>query len=162
MKYRQIVARWVGWLLLGLVALCARVQAAETRLRVELVWGTNDAKPAEKDFKELDKDSRERLGRTLRWKNYFVVNRQESVLPAKDPKRLQLSSQCAIDVRQVGNQVEVRIHHLKAGAEPKLVDTKRYDLEKLKAGELFTFAGSSKDNWDDAWLVIVRMPPAAP
>jgi len=162
MKATSVFGRWIACLLLGWLACCMGLQAAETKLRVELVWGTNDAAPHEKDLKELDAAVRDKLGRTLRWKNYFVVNGLDTTASAKEFRRLELSPRCAVEIRQAGTQLEVRIFQLKAGEEAKLVDTKRHDIEKIRNGELFSFGANSKDNLDDAWLLLVRVAPSAP
>lgn len=157
MKVRFVFGLWVGFLLLGMGF--ARAQAADTKLRVELVWGTNDAKPAEKEFKDLDESVRKKL-RALSWKNYFVVKGVDAVASDKDFRRVELSDRCAVEVRQGAGQLEVRIFRLEKGKEPKLVDTKKHDLGKIRAGELFSFGASSKDNAEDAWLVLIRVAPA--
>ena len=139
--------------MLGWMACCGVVRAGDTSLRLELVWGTNEAKPPEKEFKELDETSRKRLS-ALKWKNYFVVKGTNVVAPKDEFRRVELSSRCAVDVRKVGAQLEVRIFQLEKGKEPKLVDTKRHDLAKIGGGEVFSYGANSKDNADDAWLIL--------
>ena len=130
------------------------VSAGEFKVRAQLAWGTDDMKPNDPALRELDPKIREKF-RHLRWKNYFVVKSETVGVPQKDPKKVQLSEKCLIDVREKDSMVEVRIYSAKAGAAPSLVKTDSIAVQKLKDGHVFAFAGDTKEKWDDAWLVIV-------
>ena len=138
-------------------AFACPVSAGEFKVRAQLAWGTDDMKPNDPALHELDPKIRDKF-RHLRWKNYFVVKTADT---ASSPKvcRLELSAQCAVELQEVGGQVVVRIFSLKPGAEPKLAATKTVDLGELRKGHIFAFGGDSKDNWDDAWLMIIRLAP---
>jgi hypothetical protein len=148
--------RWLSgfigiWILLGSVA-----WAGEFQVQAQLVWGTDTGRPEGKDFEELDGTIRERFLRQLRWKNYYVVRTLASEVPEKESKQLALSKRCSVDVKRVGEgEVELKIHSLKEGESPKLVKTDRISIEKLEAGHALVFGGDSKDNWDDAWFVVL-------
>jgi len=132
------------------------LQAEEFNVKAELVWGTDTGKPEGRDLAELDASIKERFIRQLRWKNYFVVKSLNASIPDSEMKTLSLSRRCSVDVRQIeeGN-LEVKIHSLREGEEPTLVKTDRISIEKLKAGHALVFGGDSKDNWDDAWFVVL-------
>ncbi len=130
------------------------VSAGEFKVRAQLAWGTDDMKPNDPALHELDPKIREKF-RHLRWKNYFVVKSETVGVPQKEPKKVQLSEKCLIDVREKDAMVEVRIYSAKAGAAPSLVKTDAIAVQKLKDGHVFAFAGDTKEKWDDAWLVIV-------
>lgn len=149
------VGRW-WWILASLTAFwMAPVRAEETRCRIQLVWGTDDAKPPKEDIKPLDPTIRERL-RQLRWKNYFVVKSETATVTAKERTKVVLSDRCAVDLKEVpGDLLEVRMHALKAGSEPKQIASRTLSLKELEEGKLIIYAGDSADRWDDAWLVIV-------
>lgn len=148
---------WIG--LMALVALTISVtpiQAEEFDVKAELVWGTDEGKPEGRDLPELDESIKERFIRKLRWKNYYVVKSLNATIPESEMKTLALSRRCSVEVRQIeGKELEVKIHSLREGEEPKLVKTDRISIENLKAGHALAFAGDSKDNWDDAWFVVL-------
>lgn len=148
--------RCAPWLALVAVSALAAlpVSAGEFKVRAQLAWGTDDMKPNDPALHELDPKIREKF-RHLRWKNYFVVKSESVGVPQKEPKKVQLSEKCLIDVREKDSMVEVRIYSAKAGAAPSLVKTDSIAVQKLKDGHVFAFAGDTKEKWDDAWLVIV-------
>ncbi len=162
MKLTSMTVRWLGLALLGWLAMSSAsgwaADAKPVKLRVQLVWGTNEDKPPGKDMPELDVAIRDKVARHLRWKNYFVVKAEDA---ASTPKvtRLTLSAQCAVELHEEAGQVVARIFSLKPGAEPKLVCTKTMALADLLAGKTLAFGGDSKDNWDDAWLLVIRLAP---
>jgi hypothetical protein len=139
----------VPWLL-------ATAPTGEFRARVQLVWGTDDTKPKGESLTPLDEKTREKFLRHLRWKNYFVVKSAAAAVSAKEPTRLSLSKQCSVDLRDLGDgHVEIHIHSLGDKQDPKLVDTKKLSVTELRKGHTYVFGGDSKDNWDDAWFVVV-------
>lgn len=142
-------------------ALAAGSFADDFKIKSELVWGTNETKPADKNqLTELSPKVCEKL-RHLRWKNYYVVKVETIAVPHKVPKRISLSGRCAIDVKDKGDgNIEVRIYNVTKAPDAKTPDAKpvhtaTYPIQKLKEGHTFVYAGDSKDNWDDAWLVII-------
>jgi len=155
----QSVSRLSRWLLfaLGLMAsLMADVRAAELKLKAELVWGTDDASPPNKNYQPLAPALREKV-RQLRWKNYFVVNAATSS-PAKDSKKVDLSDRCSLTLKDIGNgQVQVSIFNPKAEKPAEPVATKILAVDKLKQGHAYVIGGDSKDRWDDAWLVFITI-----
>jgi len=156
--------RWVGlWLatMVGWLATTAASVAADGKYRVQLVWGTDEARPEGKDMKPLDPSISGRL-RQLRWKNYFVTKSETATADAKEHRRVTLSDRCAVDLKELpGGKLEVRMFSLKSGLEPKQVASRTIGIEELKKGELMVYAGDSKDRWDDCWLVIVDAPAPA-
>ena len=156
--------RWVGlWLatMVGWLATTAASVAADGKYRVQLVWGTDEARPEGKDMKSLDPAISGRL-RQLRWKNYFVTKSETATADAKEHRRVTLSDRCAVDLKELpGGKLEVRMLSLKSGSEPKQVASRTIGIEELRKGELMVYAGDSKDRWDDCWLVIVDAPAPA-
>jgi hypothetical protein len=149
---------WV-WLVLAWLALADAGWAGDLKLGVQLIWGTNEAKPPGKDMPELAAETREKIARHLRWKNYFVVKRVFAEPGGKEARRLDLSKHCAVELKDLGGQIEVRVFTLKEGAEPKLVTEKKVEVSELKKGHMIAIGGDSKDNWDDAWLLIIQLAP---
>jgi hypothetical protein len=149
-RYVSIAAGLTAWAWVTASAL-----AGDFKVKVELAWGTDDAKPNGQTLQELDPKIREKLSH-LRWKNYFVVKSETIPAPHKEPKRFNLSDKCAIEVRDKGDgNVEVHYFNLKSASATKPVDTVCYPIQKFKDGHVFVNAGDSKEKWGDAWLIIL-------
>lgn len=158
---RQWMGLWLAAMAVWTV-LPATAVAAESKVRIQLVWGTDDARPEGKDMQPLDPAISARL-RQLRFKNYFVTRTESALADAKDYRRVTLSDRCAVDLKEVaGGKLEVRMFSLKAGAEPRQMASRTIGIEELRKGEMMIYAGDSKDRWDDCWLVIVDAPGAKP
>ena len=137
------------------------VAAADATYRIQLVWGTDEARPEGKDLKPLDPAISSRL-RQLRFKNYFVTKTETTPADTKEHRRVTLSERCAVDLKEVGGgKLEVRMFSLKSGSEPKQVAGRTIGIDQLRKGEMMIYAGDSKDRWEDCWLVIVDAPGAA-
>jgi hypothetical protein len=151
----------IGWICFAVwVGIVERVDGAEQKLRVQLVWGTNEAEAPAKDLKPLDEGIRDKFLRQLRWKHYFVVKAVTAQSNAKEYQRLDLSEKCAVEIKELADrQMEVRIFSLKSATESKLVATRKVSLDDLRKGHLFVYGGDSKDRWDDAWLVVIAAEP---
>ena len=50
---------------------------ADLKFQVQLIWGTNDEKPSEKELKEVEPGITDALKRIFKWKNYFEVSRKK-------------------------------------------------------------------------------------
>ncbi len=152
--------RAIGWLGLLTLVLVPAAFGADQKLRVQLVWGTNEAEAPAKDLKPLEDSIRDKFLRQLRWKHYFVVKSAMAEASAKEFGKVTLSEKCAVELKEVADrQLEVRILSLKDGKEAKLVATRKVSLDDLRKGHLFVYGGDSKDRWDDAWLVVIAVEP---
>lgn len=144
-------------LILGLLVLLgwfpgtAAVSAADLSLKTQLLWGTDQQRPKESTYKEVDAKLKQKLGRIFKWKNYFEINEQKVSLGTKDAKRLKLSAKCEIEVRFVDEQtLEIKLY-----GEGKLTKTIRQSVKALSRGELAVLAGDDKEKYDDAWFVVL-------
>jgi len=141
-----------------LLGAAVAASAADCRLRVELAWGTDGARPEGKQLAELDPRAREKL-RHLRWKNYWVVKAETPTLGGKDSQRVVLD-RCQVELKSLtNNQIEVRLFTVLPDRELKLIKTVQHSLDALKRGEFLILAGDDKKKWDDAWFVIIRSEP---
>jgi hypothetical protein len=150
-------ANRIFYSLLGLFALflSSSVQsfAGEIKVKALLVWGTDEKKPAGKDYKQIPEDWRERL-RALRWKNYYIV-KDQTVEVAKNPAKFDLSERCTVSLKIVGDQLEAQVFNPKASTPESPVIGKKISLKELKEGYLTVLGGDSKDRWDDSWAVLI-------
>lgn len=157
MKLNLIRWLWSG-ILAGTAALALSssvTQAGELKLRSQLVWGTDGAKPEGKDLVELDPKLKDKL-KALRWKHYWVIKAEETKVDDKE-QRAQLGK-CSVTLRNVGNgQVEVKLFNTAGEGKHKHLRTVTEPIEKLDKGGTLIIGGDSKDTWDDAWMVIITI-----
>ena len=92
-------------------ALGARLQAGEMKLEAQLIWGTNDEKSPDPKHRAVDSKVEKKLKKLpFKWQNYFEVNRQKFSVPEGETKKIVLSKDCEIKVRNSGNHtVELQI-----------------------------------------------------
>jgi hypothetical protein len=137
------------------LTLSASAWAGEFKVRTQLVWGTDEARPANKDYRQLSPELKAKLLNSLRWKNYFIVNSHTDAV-AKEPCRFTLSQRCSVGLKPAGKgQIEVQIFNPMADKPLEPVFTKEVSIEALRKGETVAIGANSKDRWDDAWLVLV-------
>jgi hypothetical protein len=92
-------------------------------LRVQLIWGTNDPLPDDPKHKEVSATLKKKLQGVFKWNNYAEINRQDITLPPKGSKRVRLSPQCEVELRDQGdNRVTVKLF-----GEKKLLVEQRYN-----------------------------------
>lgn len=156
----QPVRRWIALALLGLLLFTpASLSAADPleplRLTSQLVWGTDGAKPADAEFKELEPVLRKRLARIFKWKNYYEIRSRQIVIEEAPPRRLRMSEQCVLELTLPDRDtLQVRLI-----GEGRLTKTTRQPIAALRRGELLVLAGETKDNADDAWFVVLSVTP---
>lgn len=116
------------------------------KLRAQLIWGTNDDLPDNPKHKEVNAALKKKLQGVFKWKNYAEVNQQTLTLAPKGNKRIRLSPQCEVEVRDHGdNHATVRLF-----GEKKLLVEQRYNphaKEHLILGD--------HDKNKTAWFVVL-------
>jgi hypothetical protein len=146
-------AKWITkafprfFLILLLLALTPpRIQAAELKLEVKLIWGTNDETSPDPTHKMVDKATAEKLRKVFKWKNYFLVNRQTATVPSRSTRQIPMSKKCTLEITELqGPVVEVTL----IGEGKPVNKTKR----PLTKGECFTIGGEDKNGC--AWFLLV-------
>jgi hypothetical protein len=144
---RSLLAR-IGLLLPLLVVVVAYcpLQAEELKIEAKLIWGTDDERSTNATHKLVDETLAKELRKIFKWKNYFVINQQNGVVPSRGTKQFQMSKQCTIEITELeGPKVEVK---LIGQGKPVNKTTKA-----LKRGEFFTLGGESENGC--AWFVVV-------
>ncbi|MBM3832752.1 MAG: hypothetical protein FJ403_05660 [Verrucomicrobia bacterium] len=131
------------------------VNADELKLRVQLVWGTNekDAQKRDPSLKEVDPKLAERLKKVFKWEHYYVVkNKQTDALPnpvvirAGKPEKLPLSEKCEIEIKNLGfPMLEVKLF-----GQGVLVKTVK---QPVSPDDLIIGGDESKN--DTAWFVVI-------
>lgn len=139
-------ATWFGCFLLLTSFGASDIRAADPKLDVQLVWGTNDDSSSNPDHKPLDTPLVKKLG-MFKWKNYFTVNRKEVSLSANAPQKIRLSPKCEIEVKHVGGpRYEINVF-----GQGKHV---RKITEKITKQDSLVIAGDDKN--DCAWFILIR------
>ncbi len=151
------------WIAAALAVACvssfASGLAADLRLRVQLVWGTDMSQPKATKYEPLDPLFQKKLARVFKWKNYFRIHEQKLTLsPADGQKRVKLSSKCEIEFRHADDStLEIKLF-----GEGRWTKTVRQAIKALEQGELAVLAGDDKDNYSDAWFVVISAPGHEP
>lgn len=147
----SVLGRWlmlVVWACLGLAA----VQAADQplNLEVKLIWGTNDAESPDPAHKKLDSSLTKWLGKTYQWRNYFEVNMQSVVLPLNTLKRIRLSKDCELALKNLGSS-KLEVEVFGRGQNVGKV------VHKLPEKDRLVIAGEDKN--DTAWFIAFKILP---
>jgi hypothetical protein len=127
----------------------AAALAGDLRLEAQLVWGTNDKRPANLNVKPVEADVRQKLAELpLRWTNYFEINRKQFDVPRGKSGRTALSEKCAVEVKSLeGKKVEV-VWYNKRG---ELVGKQ---TQPLARGEMLVLGGNAPNS--TCWLLTLK------
>jgi hypothetical protein len=136
------------WLVtLASVLWAGPIRAADLTLDVRLIWGSNDKTSPDPTHKPIDTPLTRKLGKLLTWKHYFEVNRKEIAIPLNAAKTIELSGECAIEVKNLGeSRVEVKL--FRAG---KFVSK---TVEAVPKGDWLLLGGDSANK--TAWFVVLK------
>lgn len=152
---RSVLALCLTWMLLPLHGDAAESADAK-RFSAQLVWCTDSEKPAGKELKDLAPKLRGKISRIFKWKNYFEVSRRPLSLPADDGKRIRISDRCEVIMSAVdAEKMEVVLYGDKKLAGKNVMNF----APILEKGELLVIGGDDRDNYGDAWLLIISAAP---
>ena len=150
MKLTSISAARLGCLalvFLFLGALEARIQAGELKLEAILVWGTNDEKSPDPKHKPVGPNLEKKLKALCKWQYYFEVNRKQFAVSQNETKKIPMSKDCEISVRNAGNNsVELQL----IGKGVCVSKTTR----ALPKGETLVTGGNAPNT--TAWFIALR------
>jgi hypothetical protein len=140
------------YLFTGLALLSAgnlATQAADMKFEAQLIWGTNEKESPDPKHKPIAPDIKKKLeGLTLKWANWFVVNKQTFSVPAGGTKRVALSEKCDIEVKDLGH-FNIEVTHYGKGKEVWK------GAQVLGKGEIFPVLGGNAPN-ATAWLMVLK------
>lgn len=134
------------FLVLALVVFTpVRLQAAQLKLELKLIWGTNEKTSPDPKHKPVDAATASKMRNVFAWTNYFEVNRMTGVVPSRGTNRFEMSKKCTIEITELeGPKVEVTLI-----GEGKRLNKTTHHLAK---GECFTIGGEKNGS---AWFVLV-------
>ena len=146
----------VRWLLSAMFAagmvgstLRAAESAGSPEIEAILVWATNTEVKPESDSDEKLEKLDEKLAKNLsmlKWKNYYVINREHAKVASDKSVRLKMSKKCEVTLRHVDeDRFAVALHG--EGVEVGSGKT------NLKKGEVTALGGDSEN--DSAWMVVL-------
>jgi hypothetical protein len=120
---------------------------ASVHYYVQLVWGTNQPKPAKADFQTAGPKLREELARVFKWQNYWEMTCQELTTSPGKPARVKLSTDCEVEIELISpDQRETRIY-----GKGVLVTRSR---RKIHCRNLAIHGGTIPTG--GSWFVVVR------
>ena len=120
--------------------------AGDMKLEIQLIWGTNDEKSPDPSHKAVDPAVAKKLA-IFKWKKYYLVRRQEITLPSRSAKKIALSKQCEIEIKELeGPRIEVNVF-----GQGKHVLKK---TENISKDNMLTIAGDDKN--DCAWFILIK------
>ena len=151
MKPGNPYAIWLGRVAAVLLLIAftgARVMAGDMKLEAQLIWGTNDEKSPNPKHKRVEADVDKKLKKLpFKWKNYFEVTRKQFTVAEGGSQSVELSKDCEIKVRNLGND-SVELTLLGKGKEVGKI------TQTLPKGELLVTGGNAENF--TAWFVVLR------
>ncbi|MCX8154855.1 MAG: hypothetical protein N3J91_00140 [Verrucomicrobiae bacterium] len=152
MKMAVQLMGWGAWcrglLVLALLGSLLTVQAAELKLEIVLIWGSNEEKSPDPTHKPLTGEMAKRLSKVFKWKHYFEVNKINETIPNRGTKKIRVSPKCDIEITELeGSSVEVKLY-----GEGKLINK---SVKQLAKGEYFVLAGEDKN--ETAWFIMITL-----
>ena len=130
------------------VLIPVEVQAAELKVELKLIWGTNGKSSPNPKHKPVDEATAAKLRKVFTWTNYFEINRMTGTVPSRGTNNFHMSKDCTIEVKELaGPNVEVRLI-----GEGKPVIKATHHLSK---GQTITLASECRDKDGNAWFVLI-------
>lgn len=134
--------------LFALAMVSQNALAANLKLEIYLIWGSNDDKLPDPKYKRLENELSKKLQKIFKWKHYFEISKQQAEVPSRSTKKIKVSDKCDIEITEMeGPRVEVKLY-----GEGKLINR---TIKSLTKDELFTIAGDDKN--ETAWFVIIKL-----
>lgn len=137
--------------LVGVWDCFAAARAADLKLEVKLIWGTNDATSPNPKHKKLDSALTQWLAKKFKWTSYFEENQQVVSIPLNSTKSVSLSDVCKLEIKHLGGtRIAVKLY-----GHGKLVNTVTHTLPQ---NDRLVIAGDDKN--DSAWFIVFKLLPA--
>jgi hypothetical protein len=137
------------FLVLVLVGLTpVQIQAAELKVELKLIWGTNGKTSPNPKHKPVDEVTAAKLRKVFTWTNYYEINRVTGTVPSRSTNSFHMSKDCTIQIKELeGPNVEVKLI-----GEGKPVIKATHHLSK---SQTITLASECRDKDGNAWFVLI-------
>lgn len=117
-------------------------------LEVQLLWGTDMEKSPNKDHKPVDPDVEKRIHSfPLKFKHYFLVNRNKVTLTQGGEQKVDVSEKCAVVIKNLDN-MKFQVTFIGKNKQ----QTQR--TQDLPLHEMLVHGGNAPGS--NAWLVVVK------
>jgi hypothetical protein len=152
MRFKLSSLPGFGWLAISLLLLTfsgSAAKAKDLKFQANLIWATDSETSPDVKHKPVDGEIKRKLSELpLKWKNYFLVKRENDVAVAKgDSAEVKLSDKCRVKIKDIdGKNIEVS---LIGKGEPILKRT-----QPLSKGEILVLGGNAPDS--TGWLVVLK------
>lgn len=151
MRVTTSLGAWLAYAVAAVVILSPhllRADPAEMKLEAQLIWGTNDSKSPDPEHKPVAPEVARKLKSVpFKWTNYFEVTRKPFSVAPSGEKKVRLSRECEIKVKNLGkSQIEVHLY-----GKGELVGKITQSLPK---GELLVTGGNAANF--TAWFVVLK------
>src|SRR5262249_23234509 len=114
---------------------------------VQLIRGTDDAKPRNPSHKEIGPTLSKRLRPVFRWDHYWENQREKLALTQGKPSRVHLKNGRDLEVEWMNSdQIQVRVFH---------DNRMTRKVTHRNAAGMMAILGTEKDE-EDSWFVVVR------
>ena len=127
----------------------AVARAGDIKFETQLVWATNDAKAPNEKHRPVEPEVRKKLeSLSLKWKNFFEVNRASLNVPRGESKKVALSDKCSIEVKAMDSKkIEVVFY----GQKGEVCSRRTQPLSK---DEILVHGGNAANS--TGWLVVLK------
>jgi hypothetical protein len=130
------------------LTVAADPRTGDLKLEAHLIWGANDAKSPDPQHKPVDPEVAKKLKQSpLKWQHYFEVTRKQFVVPTAGSKKVAMSKDCEINVRNLGNSSVELSFFGKGQLVGKIT-------QALPRGEMLVTGGNAANS--TAWFVVLR------
>lgn len=133
----------------------------DARLRVALVWGTNDDKSKFPDKKEVAPGVKKKMQKVFKWKTYLEMKQELASVKKGAEESIRISPKCIVKIRNFGTvdakhprkkkQLKIRVQLI--GEGKRVIN----HTQGISEGQTLTLAGNDKN--DTAWFVVVNRLP---
>jgi len=122
------------------------VMAGDMKVKMTLIWGTDEEKPKDPNIKPADPQMVAKFREVCKWKYYFEVTNTVATLAHNATNKIRLSPKAEVEVSNLGSMGLAA----KFYGENKLI----YDgKSKVEPGKHWGIGGNDKDK--TAWFVIL-------
>jgi hypothetical protein len=149
MRVRSFVVIFLGALLCaGVVSHGADAKKKPAGFEVQLLWGTDMAKSPNPDHKPLDPDVEKTIkSLPLKFKHYFLVNRNRVIVPPSTEQSVNVSEKCAVMIKNLDN-MKFQVTFI-GKSKQQTQRTQEFPLH-----EMLVHGGNAPGS--NAWLVVVK------
>jgi hypothetical protein len=99
--------------LAALLSTAAPVQATGTAYHIQVIWGTDEEKPAGTNYRQVGPKLGAKLSPVFRWKHYWETERRKVNLESGKVAKVRLANQRSIEIEQVnGDALEIRLYRI--------------------------------------------------